>query len=400
MAAETPGATKQAAGAGSIVVRPVTGRAAMKAFVTFPWRIYADDPCWVPPLISQQLDRLDPKKNPLFKTTRMQLFMAERAGEPVGTIAASINDRRNEYLSVADGYFGFFQSIDDVDVARALTDAAGAWLRERGMTVMRGPIDLDEAEELGLVIEGFDERQVVMLAHTPRYYVRLLEEAGFAKWYDTSAFRLTRDDIGGRMENLPRKLFVAAERVRTRHHVTVRPVDMKAWDREIGFLFEMFNETIAQVNASFVPMEEDMLRYLAGQMKQLLDPDLAMLAEVLDETHAGGRRPIGFAVALPDIYQVLRAANGRLLPFGWAKLLYLSRKIDALSFKLLGVVAEYRGRGIEGLLMLDVIQAAWHKGYTTCDMSVIDESNVATRRLLTGLGAYPYRTFRVYQRAL
>lgn len=385
----------------TIDIKPVESRADLKRFVTFPWRIYKDDPYWVPPLISGQMARLDPDKNPFFKHAEMQLFVAERGGEIVGTISGLINRRRNAYFGIHDGYFGFFESIDDIEVARALTDTAADWCRARGMTMLRGPINVDESEELGLVIEGHDTRQALILAHTPPYYIRLLEELGFTKWYDTSAWMLTRDDIGGKLENLPRKLFVAADRVKTHSGVRVRKTDIKNHlDREVDLLFEMWNQTIAVVNSSFAPAEKEDLYYLVEEMKQIIDPDLALIAEIDDPSHAYRVRPLGFAVAVPDINQILRKVNGRLFPVGWARLLLGARGIDALSFKLLGVVPGWRRRGIEGLLMLNVIQAAWDKGFRTCDMSVIDENNIETQRDLAGLGAHIYKTFRVYQRWL
>jgi GNAT superfamily N-acetyltransferase len=384
----------------AIEIRPVSGRGDLKRFVKFPWRVYVDDPCWVPPLITQQLDRLNPAKNPLFGHAEMQLFLAESDGKPVGTISAMINRRRNDYLGVKDGYFGFFESVDDSAVAGELIDAAAAWCRERGMTMLRGPIDLDESEEVGLLVDGFGTRPALMLAHTPRYYIDLLEGLGFTKWYDTQAWKMDRSDLSGDLDNLPRKIFVAAERVRRRTQVTIRQADLKHWDREIGLLFEMYNETIAVVNQSFVPIEYEELHHIATDLKQIVDPRMALIAEVPDATRPEGTRPVGFAVAVPDINQILRGPNGRLLPFGWLKLLVDMRKIDALSFKLLGVMPEFRHRGIDGLLMLDVIRAAWERGYETCDMSVIDEHNVDIQRDLTALGAKPYRTYRVYERHL
>jgi GNAT superfamily N-acetyltransferase len=398
----TPEGATAAAGpaAPTVTVRPISGRADLKRFVKFPWKIYADDPYWVPPLITQQLGRLDRKKNPLFGHADMQLFLAEEGGRVVGTISALINRRRNEYLGLADGYFGFFECADDPEVARALIDAVADWCRERGMDRLRGPIDLDESEEVGLLVEGFETRQALMLAHTPRYYIGLIEGLGFSKWYDTMAWWMTRDDVGGKLENLPRKLFVAAERVRRREGVTIRQANLKDWDHEIALLFEMYNETIAVVNQSFVPIEYEELRHIATELKQIVDPTMALLAEVPDETRPEGTRPVGFAVAVPDINQILRSVNGRLLPFGWLKLLLDMKHVDALSFKLLGVMPDYRLRGIDGLLMLEVIKAAWDRGYQTCEMSVIDERNVEMQRDLAALGARVYRTYRVYERAL
>lgn len=385
---------------GAITVRPVGGRRDLRTFVTFPWRIYAGDPCWVPPIISQQLKRLDPRRNAFFANARMELFLAESRGKPVGTISALINDRRNTHFKIKDGYFGFFECVDDPTAAQALIDAAADWLRSQGMTMLRGPIDLDEAEEVGLLIEGHRTRPAIMLAHKPAYYVDLLEGLGFEKWYETSAWMATRADIDERLENLPRKLFLAAKRAERRSQVRVRPIEMRDWAAEVGRLYEMWGSTIAVVNQSFAPIEEAELRRMTDAMKSIVDPELVALAEIPDDSRADGRRPVGFAVALPDLYQVLGQVNGRLLPFGWARLLIASRQVDALSFKLLGVIPEYRLRGIEALLMLSVIDAAWRKGYRTCDMSVVDEDNVATQRELKTLGGHIYRTYRVYQRAL
>lgn len=381
-------------------IRPVIRPKDRRDFVQFPWRVYADDPNWVPPLISRQLDRLDPRKNPFFRHAHMRLFIAERSGVPAGTVSATINERRNKHLGVRDGYFGFFECIDDTEVARTLIDTAAQWCRDHGMTKLRGPINLDESEEVGVLVDGFDTRPALLLAHTPPHYPRLLEAVGLTKWYETSAWMITRNDLAGDLSALPRRLFVAAERARKRSGVSLRTVDMREWDREVGLLFEMWNQTIALVNQSFVPMEEEELRHLAANLKQLVDPDLTAIAEAPDPSRSSGTRPVGFAVALPDVNQILPQLGGRLLPLGWLKLLRGMRRIDALTFKLMGVVEEYRHRGIEGMLALQVVQAAWDKGYVTCDMSVIDEGNVATQRMLKALGAHPYRTYRLYERDL
>lgn len=382
----------------AITIRPVLTRQDLDGFLRFPRHVYGSDPNWVPPLISEQAKRLDQTKNPYFAHARMQMFLAQRNGDPVGTISATINERRNDHLGVADGYFGFFECIEDPDVATVLIDTAVDFCRDCGMTMLKGPINLDESEELGVLVDGFDTRPAVLLSHSRPYYAGYLERLGFIKWYDTRAWMLTRDDIGGSLENLPRKLFIAAERVRQRDRIIVRPLDMRHLDDEIHRLYEMWNVTIALVNRSFVPIEKAELKHMVDAMSQLIDPDLVRVAEAPDSSRPSGRRPVGFAVALPDVNQILGKADGRLFPLGWAKLMWHSRRIDALTFKLLGVIPEFRHRGIEGALMLDVIQAAWDKGYKTCDMSVIDESNHATERLLSGLGAYPYRTYRVYQR--
>jgi GNAT superfamily N-acetyltransferase len=299
----------------------------------------------------------------------------------------------NRALGQTIGTFGFFECVNDQAVADLLLDTAAGWLQERGMTLMRGPYNPSGTDEVGLLIEGFDTRPALLEAHTPPYYVSLMEGAGFTKYLDTMAW-LVRADPEARdvADVLPPRLVRVAERAQTHIAARLRPVNLAAWDAEVGLACRIYNAALAHL-PDYVPVPEAEFAAFAAAFKPILDPDMALVAAV-------NGQPAGFALALPDFNEALQHANGRLFPFGALKLWWYGRRLHRATFKILMVLPEYRARGLETLLIVATARALWAKGYREADLSLTGEENENVQRLLAGLGMKVYRRYRVYQREL
>jgi GNAT superfamily N-acetyltransferase len=372
-----------------IQIQKVISKHDLRTFVKFPWCIYKGDPNWVPPLISERLDYLNPEKNPFYRQAEVALFLARRDRETVGTIAPFINESANEYSNEKVGGFGFFEVIEDYVVAERLLETACDWVKARGMAILRGPTNFSNNEAPGVLIEGADCPPVMLAAHTPTYYKTFLERYGMEKFIDNYAWRAFRSQIGTELENLPPELFRVADAARRRSSVTIRKARLENWEEEMTKAHYLFNITLTHLS-DYVPISEEQFRRMADQLRPFLDPDLVLFAET-------DGRPIGFCVAIPDINRVLVHLNGRLFPLGWLKLLWYKRRIDVVSFKLMGVLEEYRRRGIDALLYLETIKAVFAKGYEWLDGSLTSEENLAVNYLAERLGAEQYKHYRIYQ---
>lgn len=376
----------------SIQIQPVTTRRTLRAFVKFPWRVYRDDPNWVPPLIADRLAYLDPAKGPFYQFADVALFLARRGREVVGTIAAFVNRQRVERLGRAEGGFGFFEVIQDYVVAERLLDVACDWLRARGMTSLRGPTSFTDFECPGVLVEGADCPPAMLEAHTPPYYKDFLERYGMEKGEDLYAWRAFRSQIGEELRHVPPELSRVAEVARRAANVTIRKARLDRWDEEVAAAHYLFNATLNHL-PDYVPMTQVEFRRMAGQLRPFLDPDLALFAEVEG-------KPIGFCVAFPDINRVLIRLNGRLFPFNWLKIRRYIRQVDVVTFKLMGVLEQYRRRGIDALLYLEAIRAVYKKGYAWLDGSVTSEFNPMVNLIAHRLGAERYKVYRLYRKEL
>jgi len=372
-----------------VEIRPVTTRSERVSFVKFPWRVYRDDPNWVPPLISDHLANLDPQKSNFFASADVVLLMAQRRGETVGTIATFVNRQLVERLGQPIGGFGFFEVVEEYEVARRLLDAACEWLRARGIIMMRGPTNFTDNDSPGVLVEASDCPPVMLEAHTPLYYNGYLEKYGMEKDHDLYAWRAFRSQIGEGLKNIPPVLARVAEAARKTANIEIRKLRMDKWEQEIDTTLYLFNATLSHL-PDFNPLTKVEFQRLTARIRPFIDPDLALFAEV-------GGEPMGFCVAIPDVNQVLIHLNGRLFPFGWLKINRLIRQIDVVTFKLMGVLPEYRRRGIDALLYLEAIKAIYEKGYAWMDGSVTSEYNPAVNLLANRLGAERYKHYRIYK---
>ncbi|MGD2147767.1 MAG: hypothetical protein PVH41_13810 [Anaerolineae bacterium] len=375
-----------------IDIRRVESRRDLRTFVKFPWTVYRGDPNWVPPLIGERLEYLDPARGPFYEHADVALFLARRGQEPAGTIAAFVDRYRNEHLGRSEGGFGFFETVEDYAVAESVLDAACDWLRAQGASPVRGPTSFTNNDYPGILVEGRDCPPAMLEAHTPPYYQDFLERYGMEKDHDLYAWRVLRCQFEGELKSSMDQVARVADAALDRADATIRKVRLDRWDEEIAVALELFNDTLRHL-PDHVPMTETEFQRIASQIRHLLDPDLALFAEV-------DGRAVAFGIALPDINRVLLHLNGRLFPFGWLRFRRLVRQIDGVTFKLMGVLEEYRHRGIDAMLYLAVIRAFCEKGYEWLDGSVTSELNPMINLIAGRLGAERYKHYRLYRMAL
>ena len=373
---------------GRVEVRQVAGRRERDAFLRLPWRIYGDDPAWVPPLLHDVRTLLDPDRHPFHEHAEVACFLAWRGDRPVGRIAAILNRAHIEFHEEQAGFFGLWETIDDAGVAGALLETAEQWLSERGMRTIRGPFNLSTNDELysgGVLIDGFGFPPIVMMAHSPPYYPSLLEGAGYSKSMDLLSYWLAG-------EQPPERLTRGADRILRREGIVIRPIDMRRFDAEVAVVQDIYNSAWER-NWGFLPMTGAEIQHMAKQLRPVINPRLCAIAEADGE-------PVGFALGLPDYNQAIRHVNGRLLPFGLLKLLWYRRRIDAARVLTLGVKRGYRNKGLDALLILHIWREGVRAGYAKGECSWILEDNWDMRRGLERIGASVYKTYRVYEKQL
>lgn len=366
-----------------IHIQPVASWGQRRAFIKFPWKVYKDDPLWVPPLIGQQKAFLNPQKNPFYDHAQVQLFLALKDGLVAGRIAAVVNEAHNEFHGEKTGFFGFFECVNDYSVAQKLLDAARDWLRQRGMEIMRGPANFSSNDEWGMLVDGFDLSPVLMMTYNPRYYLDFMDRYGLAKARDLYAYRMFSKD------GIPDRLRRMAEKIQQRESLTIRPINMKDFDGELTRIKAVYNQAWSR-NWGFVPMTDREFDHLAKTLKPLVVPELVLLAEVNGE-------PAGFSLTLPDYNQALKHVNGRLFPFGLIRLWWHSRKIDCARIMVMGVVPKYQKRGIDAIFYIRTWDAGTARGITWGEMSWILEDNMMMRRAMEMMGGKIYKTYRIYE---
>lgn len=373
-------------------VVPVRSRRDLARFVDVPWRVYDRDahPQWVPPLRLMVLDALDTKKNPFYRTAERELFIAYRGDTPVGRVAAIANRAHNDYHDDRRGFFGFFECRDDQEAANALFDAGSAWLAARGFTAVQGPMSPSTNYECGLLVDGYEHHPMLMTTWNPPYYDRLVANAGFAGVKDLIGYYLPMDDPDWA---LPQRYAEHADRVMTRGNISFRPVNLKEFEREVATCWDIYNAAWED-NWGFVPMTRDEFWHMAKDMKYLITPELAFIAEVNGD-------PAGFVLVTPDLNEVFRRIpTGRILPTGLFKLLAGKGKVRKARVLALGVKAQYRVRGIYQLFAYELYRRGRTWGATGGEASWILEDNDAMVRPLVTMGARPYRRWRIYERPI
>jgi GNAT superfamily N-acetyltransferase len=375
-----------------VAFEPSEDKAERKRFIELAWALNKKDPAWVPPLRMSVEDNLDSRKNPFYKHSKIRCWNAYRGKEHVGRIAAIVDDRHNEFHNEKTGFWGFFECIDDEAVAKDLFDVAEKWLRDQGMKVARGPANPSLNHECGLVVNAFEREPYFMMTHNPAYYVKLVEKNGYGKAKDLLAFDMTPADFDPRVKRI-------AEKVKARGKLEIRPINMKKFTQEVGIIKDIYNSAWEK-NWGFVPMDDDEFKHMAKQLKDVVWPDFCQLGFI-------NGKPIGFALSLPDINQVLKGIpSGKLLPFGIFKLLSGLRpsagKIDRVRVITLGVVPEWRASGLASVFYYEAYKAAEkHKLHGPSEMSWILEDN---RDMISAIEAFAgrpaYKTFRLYDKAI
>ena len=369
-------------------IRLVQGAKDLAAFIELPYRLHRADPVWVPPLRFDVRARLNRKKNPFFEHGEADYFLAERGAEVIGRIAAITNRLHNETHQDKVAFFGFFECVNDPLVARALLDTAAEWARQKGFEVLRGPASFSTNDECGLLVDGFDSPPTLMMAHNPAYYVDLVESAGFVKAKDLWAYE---HDLSN---EVPQRITRSCEVIRKRARVTVRQAEAGSFAAEIRRLKSGYND-YWEKNWGFVPMTDSELEHMSAQLKPFYDPGMVVFAE-----REG--RVVALCLALPDLNEVLRTnRSGRLFP-GVLKLFWRLRRkqVRRMRLLMLGVLPEFRGKGVDGVVINELWKHVISRGIDWCEAGWILEDNPAISNFTERLGFARYKTYRLYDRAL
>ena len=368
-------------------VTPVGDRRELEAFISLPWRIYAEDPAWVQPLRREVHAFLDSATHPFYRHGAAQAFLARRGTDVVGRILASDDPNYNARHETNTGMFGLFESTDDPAVASVLLEAAAGWLRDRGRTAMLGPIEYSTNYTCGLLVKGFDTPPRILMNHNPPYYRGLLEQWGLRPAKELYAWWI--DEVPDLRPWLKR-----AARVVSRG-VTLRPIRKKDLAREIDRVKGIYSEAWYP-NWGSVPMTDAEFDDLGHHLAEIADEELLIMAE-----HDG--RPVGFSLSLPDANEAFRAVgDGRLVqwgfvPLGLVRLLLGMRRIKTFRYLALGVLPSHQGRGIAEAMVLRTLEVALERGYTGCEMGWTLDDNTRVNRALEKVGARPYKTYLIYE---
>lgn len=370
----------------ALEVRPVASKRDLTTFIKLPWRLYRNEPNWVPPLISDRRRFLDRRKNPWFEHGEAQYFIAWRDGRPVGRITAQVDRLLNEFQDNRWGLFGFFECEDDPEAAAALFAAAEEWLRARGRDRMVGPMDFTMNDECGVLVEGFELEPIILTNWTPRYYPGLIESAGLEKAMDTLMWHL---EISGR-DRVHQSIWRVADRVESKYGITVRPMRKKDIHAEIDRFLEVYNEAWER-NWGFSPLTETEVRHYAKTLKPILDENWAFVAEKDGET-------VGAALTVPDYNQVFKHMNGRILPFGWLQFLLRRKKIDRVRVFALGVKREWQHTGVAARFYELHFDSAEVTPQKQGEMGWILETNKSMNRAMEGMGGRVVRRYRLFEK--
>jgi GNAT superfamily N-acetyltransferase len=379
----------------SLKIERVESAGQLREFIKVPWRVYRDDPNWVPWLYYERLQFFDKLKNPFFQHAEADYFIARRDGTAVGTIAAILNHRHNEFHAENVAHFGVFELLPDPEAAAALLEAACDWARGRRADRIIGPMSLSTNDEVGMLLEGFDSPPVVLMTYNPPRYLEYMEAAGFTKAMDLLAWNNnTAERI--RPGGLPDKLIRVVRKVPERYGLHIRNVNMKEWDAEIERIKKVYNSAWER-NWGFVPMTDAEIDHLAQGLKPIIDPAIVYIVEKDGET-------VGFSLSLPDVNQVLhRLRPGPTVVGSYlaaARMVMNKRKTNRMRVFALGVIEEYRAKGVDALLYYETARAAAPRGYVWAEASWILETNEAMNRPIELLGSQVYKKYRVYERAL
>lgn len=366
---------------------PVKKKRDIKRFILFPFELYKDDQCWVPPLIGDQMKFFDPTKNPYFGHSEVRLFLAERDNRIVGRITAHTNKQHNVFHNDRVGFFGFFEAINDPAVSRLLLETAADWLIKRGCDTVRGPMNLSVNDECGLLIDNFALPPVIMMPYNKQYYEQLFLAAGFEKSKDLYAYHLVSD-------TMPERLQRFANIIARKEEITVRSLARKKKDlkKDLETIFTLYRGAWER-NWGFVPMTSKEFDHLVKTLLPVVDPDLVFIAY-----YQG--KPVGFSVALPDYNIILKKMNGKLFPFGFLQILKHRNKLKRLRVLVMGLLKEYQKRGIDGLFYYHTTKNGFEKGYNEGEFSWVLEDNVEMNNVAQKLGATIYKTYRVFDKRL
>jgi len=357
----------------------------LKKFLRFPWRIYRNDPNWVPPLLPAVREFFT-GKHPFTRHGTITPYLAVRDGEVVGRIAAITNRHHNEVHDDKTGFFGFFECIDDGDVAAALFERVEAHLKDAGYECVLGPVNPSINDECALLVEGFDSPPTVMMPHNPPYYAALIEKCGYEKAKDLVSYIIHKTD------QMPSKVFRVAELARKKAGLTIRPVNMRRLREELSKIKKVYNEAWER-NWGFVPMSEEEIDHMAAQLKHVVEPALVLIAE-----HEG--EPAGFSLTVPNINEIqIKNRGGGMVGFA-LRFLLGRRRIKRVRIMAMGVREPFRVRGIDAVFYAETFRRGVELGYTEGEMGWVLEDNRIMRQTIESVGGRLFKRYRFFAKAL
>ncbi|MDF1519359.1 MAG: GNAT family N-acetyltransferase [Brevefilum sp.] len=358
-----------------------------RRFATFPWQIYKNDPLWVPPLLPERMKQLNPQKGTFYNHGEADFFLAVKDDKLSGTIMAAVDHSSNQSRKLKDGMFGFFECVDDQNVADKLFETAKTWAKKRGLSRLIGPFHQDYDSAYGILIEGRDRPAVINCGHTPPYYEGLVTNHGFTPLRpDNIAFAvdLTQDNREFRL------LHKLAEKAAERGTAVVRQGRMDEWDKEADRIHYLLNKSLAHLS-DFVGWDRQALDDSLEPFRKYADPYLILFADVGDQT-------VGFFPGIPNLNEILHKVNGLRYPWDYLRMLrYRNLQPKCLAIKSVLVLPEYWGSGVSLMLFSEMIKRAKEKGYTWADLSLTSEDNPKTPMLAERVGGKLYKRYRVYQ---
>jgi GNAT superfamily N-acetyltransferase len=373
--------------AGKMNITPVETLADLNTFINLPYQLYKADPVWVPPLRDEQRGQFDHIRNPLLDHCEYALFLLREDGRTVGRVAAFIDRLAVEAWDEPIGLFGYYESPNDSQASQLLLNTVRDWLAKHGMKTMRGPWSF-VSQEWGAVVEGYTPSPVVMAPYNPPYYNDQFSAYGLTKAKDLLVYFIdVRDGY-----QIPERILTMTDRVAERYKVHVRPLDMKNFNREVETIIDLSNRSLVD-NWGYSPVTEAEVRAMAHDLKPIIHPKAVLFAE--DEQ----RKPIGFAIAIPDVNQILKGLNGSLFPLGWVKMLWKLPRLTQYRMFALGVIPEYHGMGIDSL----IYRALYETCYTPdirMEINYVLEDNYPMNNAILKLGAKPLRRYRVYEMSI
>jgi len=369
----------------SLEVIPVESRRDLDAFIDLPWTIYKDNSYWVPPLKKEVRKLLDTSRHPFWEFSEQALFLALRGSEPVGRIAGIIDRNFNQYHSTGMGAWGFFECVDDPEVARSLFDSVERWVCAHGMTIFRGPFNPSTNYEIGMLVEGFEHRPAFMMPYNHPYYIKLVEASGFRKEKDVVSFVGYKDSY-----RPPEWMSRLVERLKGEGRLHIRPLDMSRKWEEFSLAWELYQECWSG-NWGFVPMSNGEFKEACNSLEKISDADLAFFVYWDNE-------PAAVALAVPDINPMLKRLNGKIGLLGLFKYLMYRKEIDGVRGLLFGVKDEYRERGLPFVALDHALGVLRDSNYKYIELGWNLEDNEAINQLEVQLGAKPYKRYRIFRK--
>ncbi|HTN77427.1 MAG TPA: N-acetyltransferase [Pirellulaceae bacterium] len=373
--------------ADEITIKPVTTWWEKRQFLHLPWKLYHGDPNWTPPLRQNQKELVGYARHPFYDQNKVQTFLAYKNREPVGRVAAIVNNAHVERFHEQRGFFGFFEAIDDQRVATGLLDAARNWLAEQGMTKVRGPINPSLNYEVGTLVDGFYEPATFMMTYNPPYHDRLITGAGFAKSQDMYAFWGHVDMLKGLDQKLE---FVTNEAIR-RFNVVLRPINRRKFKEEVRMFLHIYNASLAGT-WGFTPLSDAEIDHAAHGMQQLIVPEMTTVAEV-------DGKPVAAVFGLLDYNPRIKLIDGRLFPFGFIRLLWNRKQIKRVRLISTNVLPEFQRWGLGLVVLSRLVPEVLKWGIQEAEFSWVLESNHLSFKTLQRGGAKLTKTYRVYDYA-